>query len=738
VTHASDPSRRCEEAVRLAESGSKREAEARLRALVAEGSRFPLACIALGVLCGERGDRTQRRLWFEQARLLEEASGQPLSQRLLLNLQVDALEAGEQERAEAYGRELLVHYPEDGEAHLQQARFQMRLGRLEEGISHLDRAVEALRARIDADSEDVKGWRLLASAEQQAGRHEQALEAYRQALALDPNHVPTLLAIGRLLGDRGTMEEAMPWLMNALAVAPDSAEVLCVNGIALVRLVQHEQAMILFRQALSIEPALAKASTSLALALNDQGMYEEAARVSREALTHNPNHTDCRLVLATSLRCMGDSAAALAIFQEVLEEDPDSLGAFCQWMFTTSISDVATPAEVLATARRFWSAQDREAAPQAPPIPATPRASGRPLRVGLLSADIGSHVVGWFLDSLLRHHDPARCQLELLSMKRRYESYSEALIAMAEGFHSLEGLPDTQARALMRERDYDLIVDTSGYTGGTGIHLLAERCAPVQAHYIGYHATTGLATIDAFIGDEETAAPELQEQFSERLWRLPRPWLAFPGHLEFPEATPLMQTERPVLGCFGQMGKISDATLAIWAEVLLGVPEALLVLKDKGLQDPDVRQRLQDRLDARGVAPGRLTFLAPVAGWHNHVDHYNLLDVALDTTPWSSATTGFEALGMGVPLVPIRGSRMASRMSSGLVRGLGRGEWIGDDSRAITAVVANLCANLPALREGKVRRQREALASPLFDGADLATKVTELFVAVVEAGAQCP
>jgi predicted O-linked N-acetylglucosamine transferase (SPINDLY family) len=354
--------------------------------------------------------------------------------------------------------------------------------------------------------------------------------------------------------------------------------------------------------------------------------------------------------------------------------------------------------------------------------------------VGLLSADIGDHVVGRFLTPLLRHHDPDRCQLELISMRRLFDASTEELFHLADGHLSLEGLPPDQARAAMRERDYDLIVDTSGYTRGSGLPLLAERCAPLQAHYIGYHATTGLATIDGFIGDGETAAPELQEQFSECLWRLPRPWLAYPIDTPFPKATPLMQTERPVLGCFCQVGKISERTLDTWAAVMRRVPEAVLVLKDRGLQDNEVCQLLEHRFAARGVTADRLMFLAPVEQWLDHVDYYNIIDVALDTTPWSSATTGFEALGMGVPLVAFRGPAMAARMSSSLVRSLGRHEWIGATAEEIAENVAALCTDLQTLRQEKETRQQVALASSLFDGVDLCNSVQDLFQMVVASG----
>lgn len=727
-----DPALRLEEALIFARAGRKFEAEHRLRQLVAEGSRLPRAAVALAVLCGDRGDRPQRRVWLRQARRLEEASGQPPSLRLLLNQLVDALEQGEPWEALAYGAEALTHYPDDGEAHLHHAEAALALGQQDDFQRHVDQARDSLRRLLSQDPGSASSWRMLARVEQRADRPDQAIEAFERALALDPNHVPTLLSMGRLLMNRGAIEAAMPWLMNALAVAPENAEVLSCNATALKAIGEVPQAIELFHQALAIDPALLEASIFLAGTLSDAGLLEEAATVYRQALDKTPGDRNCRLGLANTLRCIGNIDGSMALHRDLMEEDRTDLGSFSNWMFTTSVSETVRPADVLATARQFWEFNGVDNALPERPLPASVGDGERPLRVGLLSADIGDHVVGRFLDPLLRHHDPNRCRIDLISIRRLYDSASETLVPLADGFHSLEGLHTDQARALLLNQAYDLIVDTSGYTNGSGLHLLAQRCAPVQAHYIGYHATTGLSTIDGFIGDEETAAAELQDQFSEQLWRLPRPWLAYPSAASFPVATALMKTERPVLGSFCQVSKISDATLMIWAEVLRRVPDALLVLKNSALQERPMRERLEERFAALGIPANRLTFLAPVQAWWDHVDHYNVLDIALDTTPWSSATTGFEALAMGVPLVAIRGNSMASRMSSSLVKGMGKPEWAGGSPEAIADIVEALCADIPTLRKDKAARQQAVFAGPLFDGVELANRVMDLFASVVQ------
>ena len=721
---------RLEEAMAMAESGRKTEAQARLRALVAEGARLPKAAMTLGVLCGERGDREQRRVWFLQARQLEQEAGEPCSVRLLLNLLVDAYEAGDGDRALAYGREALEHHREDPEVLWQMGHLLQQVGQATEGRQLLDQSASLLAGLLGEGPGSAKQWWLLARMEEDRECHDAALEACRQALALDWNHLPSLLTLSRLLSVRGRVDEAMPWLVNALAVDPENARVLSLLGKALKSIGETHQAVELFQQALAIDPLLTEAHFLLGACFSHIGLYEKAEQAFRDGLAKAPEDLDCRMNLGSTLRNRGEMEAAVAIYKELVATVPSANGAFYNLMFTYSISEVATPDEVLATAKDFWQAQAamRSGGQARKPKTLHPWTGRLPLRVGFLSADIGDHVVGRFLDPLLRHHDRRRCQMELVSMQRRYENSSEGLIALADGYHSLEGLPQAEGRARLQELGYDLIVDTSGFTSGTGLHLLSERCAPVQVHYIGYHATLGLDTIDWFLGDGETAAEELQPQFSERLWRLNRPWLAYPTNPSFPEATPLMATERPVLGAFCQLPKISDRTLKFWSAALRAVPEALLVFKDRGLQDEAVRTRMEMRLVDLGVGANRVMFLPPVAEWADHVDLYNVLDIALDTTPWSSATTAFEALAMGTPLVAIRGKRMASRMSSSVVRGLGRPEWTAETPEEFAERVASLCGDIPKLRAGKGERQKQMLSSPLFDGVDLSHQVEDAFL----------
>jgi predicted O-linked N-acetylglucosamine transferase (SPINDLY family) len=301
------------------------------------------------------------------------------------------------------------------------------------------------------------------------------------------------------------------------------------------------------------------------------------------------------------------------------------------------------------------------------------------------------------------------------------------MINMADHYHSVQGMTEDRARSLIQGRHYDIIIETSGFTQDSGIALLAQRCAPIQCHYIGYHASTGLSTIDYFIGDHEVTPPEFSDQFSERLVRLPRPWLAYNLRSTMPHASSIAKSPRPILGSFNQLTKVRKETLDYWGLALKQLPMAVLAMKDRGVYNESTKDRIREHLSSYSVDPERILFYPPVSSYEEHLDCYNGIDVALDTTPWSSSTTAFEAIGMGVPLVAIRGDCTSARMSSSIVIGAGHPEWRASNPEEFADIVSDLCSDLRGLRNSKAKLQRQALDSSLFDGVTLTKHLEGLF-----------
>jgi predicted O-linked N-acetylglucosamine transferase (SPINDLY family) len=72
-------------------------------------------------------------------------------------------------------------------------------------------------------------------------------------------------------------------------------------------------------------------------------------------------------------------------------------------------------------------------------------------------------------------------------------------------------------------------------------------------------------------------------------------------------------------------------------------------------------------------------------------------------------------------------------MSACILKGLGRPGCIAETPVQFAAIVAGLCADLPALRASKPELRHRVLTSPLFDGLDLSRQLEQAFLAMKKA-----
>jgi predicted O-linked N-acetylglucosamine transferase (SPINDLY family) len=266
--------------------------------------------------------------------------------------------------------------------------------------------------------------------------------------------------------------------------------------------------------------------------------------------------------------------------------------------------------------------------------------------------------------------------------------------------------------------------------------VFARRAAPVQVYYLGYFASTGLTEMDYLIGDDILTPPEMDSHFSERVWRLPRIWESYNNKAEAPPVGWRPAQDGSLwLGSFNNLGKLTPATLAIWAKVLHALPQAKLLLKTKELADAGNRRRILDALNGHGVEPGRIELQdwSATPDWHSHMAYYDRLDIALDPVGgMAGGNTSCEALWMGVPVITLLGDRMSSRITATIVNAVGHPEWI---ARSEADYVDKVVAFAHDVEQRKVLRagQREQMArSPLCDARGLAMLLEQSYAEMFE------
>ena len=217
---------------------------------------------------------------------------------------------------------------------------------------------------------------------------------------------------------------------------------------------------------------------------------------------------------------------------------------------------------------------------------------------------------------------------------------------------------------LIREAKLDVAIDLSGWTGGHFMQGFLARLAPLQVNYLGYFATTGLPSMDSWIGDDGLFPSPMQEWHTETVHRLPRCFIAWQPSQQLDEAHEPV-TAAPTggirFGCFNHNRKLSDATLRLWGELLSSLPGSSLVLKANAATDPYTQTLLVRRMRRCGLDPEQVIWLPLAPSHREHLQQYGQVDVALDCFPNEGCTTTCEALWMGVPVITLTGKHYVSQ-----------------------------------------------------------------------------
>jgi protein O-GlcNAc transferase len=279
----------------------------------------------------------------------------------------------------------------------------------------------------------------------------------------------------------------------------------------------------------------------------------------------------------------------------------------------------------------------------------------------------------------------------------------------------LTGLDDEDLAEEIRSDEIDILVECTGHMAGNRLMTFALKPAPVQVSFPLYPNTTGLSAIDYRIADPYFAPPSADAYHSERLVRLPDVHVCYTPDERAPvpaSRPPMLRSGYVTLGCFNNFAKVREPVVALWSRILSALPEARLMLKWSGMDDPNPVW-VHERFARHGISPSRIVTL----GFQpSQYDAYLEVDISLDPFPGNGGTTTCDSLWMGVPVVTLVGEIPFSRVGLCHLTNVGLSECIAREPDEYAAIVVGLARDprrLASIRSGL--RERVA-ASPLTDG----------------------
>jgi predicted O-linked N-acetylglucosamine transferase (SPINDLY family) len=324
--------------------------------------------------------------------------------------------------------------------------------------------------------------------------------------------------------------------------------------------------------------------------------------------------------------------------------------------------------------------------------------------------------VGYFLESLLANIDPARLELIAYPADLFVDALTNRIKPYFSEWKPLYHLNDEDAARLIHSDGVHVLLDLSGHTGHSRLPMFAWKPAPVQATWLGYFATTGVAEMDYLLADK-VGVPEAQRKhFTEAIWYLPETRLCFSAPVtDLPVAvSPALQNGYVTFGCFQNLSKVVDEVLTVWGKILNAVPNARLRWQCKQLGDPAVVAQFGGRLQQHGIDPARVSLHGTVAR-EAYLGAHAEVDMMLDTFPYPGGTTTCEALWMGVPTLTLAGDTLLARQGASLLTAAGLKEWIANNEAEYIAKAVALSGDLTRLATLREGLREQVRTSSLFD-----------------------
>jgi protein O-GlcNAc transferase len=599
-----------------------------------------------------------------------------------------------------------------------------------------------------------------------------ALDAYAMALANKPGYAAAHYNIGNANARLGHTQAVMASYQRAVELEPGFVDAWVALGNVQDDLRLHEEAIASYERALLLNPNYAQVHVNLGNVLHQRGRLERAVQCCRRALELEPGLGQAHTALGRLMQELNDWPAALACFRRaaVAGEDLGSALVYayhcanqlCDWsnrsedeaalagliargapgiapFFLLSLQPQSGDAALLQRQvnQRFAETALGGVLSAISPRLAPRREPSERLRIGYLSADFHEHATMHLLRGVLARHDRSRFAITAYSYGAVDDEMTLQVKQTCEGFRDLAALTDVQAAQLIADDGVDILVDLKGFTKQTRLGITARRPAPVVVSWLGYPGTLGLpALADYLVGDPIVTPPEARDRYSETLALMPQCYQ--PNDCEKligakPTRAQAGLPENAFVFCsFNQSYKFNPESFDVWCRLLAHVPGSVLwLLPSSG----PMAANLQHEARTRGIAPERLIF-SPTLPLADHLARLALADVALDTFPCNSHTTGSDALWAGVPLVTRMGDTFASRVAASLLHAARLPELVTHDWDSYFSLAKSLALDpnrLAAIR-GKLSAGRSAV--PLFDTPRFTRDLERLYCRIWEQSAR--
>ena len=558
--------------------------------------------------------------------------------------------------------------------------------------------------------------------------YETAIQHYQKALSLDPAYADVYSNMGNSFKSMGKIEKAIDCYQEALRLKPDFADAYNNLGTAYNYLHKYDDALVCFQKTMTLNPACFEVLHNIGDAHKDQNQLTEAILWYQKALALQPGHPEVYNNLGYVLLAQGKVREAISCFEIAVKQKPGYAGAHSNLLLGLNYLQDEDPMSLFQQ-HLAWDIQHGSGVTNSSDTWQCVQSPDERIHIGYLSPDFRRHSVAYFIEPVLKVHDPVRFKVTCYSDTYETDDVTQQIKGVGCEWRDIFGINDSKLFDFIQADGVHILIDLAGHTANNRLKVFARKPAPVQVSYLGYPNTTGLKAMDYRITDGMADPPGAADRcHSEKLIRLSGSFLCYQPSNDAPEVSdlPVLNTSGTTFASFNNRTKITETVIRTWATILTQIPDARLILKSKALADADTCRQLVKQFEDCHVNPEQLELIGFMP-FQSHLALYHRVDVALDTFPYNGTTTTCEALWMGVPVIALRGISHASRVGVSLLTSVGLESFIaGSVDEYIQKAIA-FSRDLTMLSSIRSRLRETMRNSQMMDAKTLTRSLEQVY-----------
>ena len=441
------------------------------------------------------------------------------------------------------------------------------------------------------------------------------------------------------------------------------------------------------------------------------------------------NHRPVNLAMAMVYRRLNDAKKLIFHFSRVIETKKFNVIDLCNYGYWRCFDKEWRQSDFYNYGR--FVNENLDIIPQNQLIEIS-QTSGSKIRLGFLSSDIiQGHSITYFLKTILSNYDKDKFEIILLLSNPKEDQLTENFKHLVDKTINISKLNNIDALNQVRKLKLDIIIDLMGYTSTQRLELFKNRMAKNQIIWMGYCNTTGLKNMDYIISDPNLIHSDEEKYYSENVIYLPKIWNSHCGYdFEREEnPPPFIKNKYFTFGSFNNFDKINPVVVFTWSKILKKINNSQLVLKTSSKRF--AIKRLKGLFQKEGVLES-VKFIDRAEKFKDHLDNYNLIDIALDTFPYNGVTTSFEAIWKGVPVITMAGYNFNSRCGESINKNLNMEQLIAKNEDDYIQKVVNLTNNIDDYINIRNSIFIDAIKSPLFNTEDYSKSFFEALEGIVK------